>query len=87
MENGCWGVASGGIGHQRSFKVTTQGNLEKKCDLPKNFDKLCVSCYWKVYLFGTVENGWWGVGRGGIGHQRSYKIIIQGHVTKKGRLN
>ena len=34
MENGCWGVASGGIGHQRSFKVTTQGNLEKKCDLP-----------------------------------------------------
>ena len=37
MENGCWGVASGGIGHQRSFKVTTQRNLENKCDLIKNF--------------------------------------------------
>ena len=30
MENGCWGVASGGIGHQRSFEVTTQGHLKKK---------------------------------------------------------
>ena len=38
MENGCWGVASGGIGHQKSFKVTTQGHLKKKCDLTKNFD-------------------------------------------------
>ena len=71
----------------RSPKVTTQVDLEKKCDLPKHFDKLCVSYYWKVYLFGTVENGWWGVGRGGVGHQRSYRVIIQGHVTKKGRLN
>ena len=43
MENGCWGVASGGIGHQRSFKVTTQGHLKKKFDFSKNFDKLCVS--------------------------------------------
>ena len=43
MENGCWGVASGGISHQRSFKVTTQGHLKKKFDLTKNFDKLCVS--------------------------------------------
>ena len=39
MENGCWGVASGGIGHQRSFKVTTQGHLKKKRDSTKNFDK------------------------------------------------
>ena len=38
MENGCWGVASGGIGHQKSFKFTTQGHLKKKCDLTKNFD-------------------------------------------------
>ena len=30
MKNGCWGVASGGIGHQRSFEVTTQGHLKKK---------------------------------------------------------
>ena len=29
MENGCWGVPSGGIGLQRSFKVTTQGHLKK----------------------------------------------------------
>ena len=43
MKNGCWGVASGGIGHQRSFNVTTQGHLKKKCDLTKNFHKLCVS--------------------------------------------
>ena len=43
MENRCWGVASGGIGHQRSFKVTTQGHLTKKCDLTKHFLKLCVS--------------------------------------------
>ena len=28
----------------------------------------------------------WGVGRGRIGHQRSYKVNIQGHVTKKGDL-
>ena len=27
-----------------------------------------------------------GVGRGGIGHQRSFKVFIQGHVTKKGDL-
>ena len=77
-------VASSGIGHQRSFKVTTQGKLDKKCDLTQNFYILCVSYYWKGYLFGTVENWWWGVGRGGIGHQRSIKVIIQGHVTKKG---
>ena len=68
MENGCWGVASGGIGHQKSFKVTTQGHLKKKCDLTKNFDKLCVSKHWKGYLSGTMENGYWGVGSGGIGH-------------------
>ena len=86
MENGCWGAASGGIGHQRSFKVTTQGHLKKKCDLTKNFDNLCVSYYWKGYLFGTVEKGCLGVGRGGIGHQRSFEVIIQGHVTKKGDL-
>ena len=24
--------------------------------------------------------------RGGIGHQRSFKVFIQGHVTKKGDL-
>ena len=86
MENGCWGAASGGIGHQRSFKVTTQGHLKTKCDLAKNVTNLCVSYYWKGYLFGTVENGCWGVGRGEIGHQRSFKVIIQGHVTKKGDL-
>ena len=28
MKNECWGVASGGIGHQRSFKVTTKGHLK-----------------------------------------------------------
>ena len=33
-----------------------------------------------------MENGCRGVGRGGIGHQRSYKVIIQGHVRKKGDL-
>ena len=87
MENGCWGVASGGIGHHRSFKVITQCNLEKMCDLTKNFDNFCVSYYRKGYLSGTVENRFWGVGRGGIGHQRSFKVIIQGHVTKKGRFN
>ena len=27
-------------------------------------------------------NGCWGFGRGGIGHQRPFKVIIQGHVTK-----
>ena len=43
MENGCWGVASGGIGHHMSFKITTQGHLKKKCDLTKNFHKLYVS--------------------------------------------
>ena len=84
MENGCWGVASGGIGHQRSFKVTTQDNLKKKCDSAKNIDKLCVLYYWKGYLSGTVVNNCWGVGRGGIAHQRSFKVIIQGHVTRKG---
>ena len=86
MENGCWGVTSGGIGHQRSFKVNTHGHLKKKCDLTKNFDKLCVSYYWKSYLAETVENWCWGVGRGGIGHQRSHKVINQGHVTKKSDL-
>ena len=65
MENGCWGVGSGGICHQRSFKVTTQGHLMKKCDLTKNF---CVMQHWKGYLPGTIENGFWGVGSGGIGH-------------------
>ena len=86
MENGCWGVPSGGIGHQRSFKVTTQGHLKKKWNLAKNFDKLCVSYYWKGYLSGTIENECWGEGCGGIGHQRSFKVIIQGHLTKKGDL-
>ena len=86
MENGCWGVPSGGIGHQRSFKVTTQGHLKKKCVLTKNFDKLCVSYYWKGYLSGTIENECWGEDCGGIGHQRSFKVIIQGHLTKKGDL-
>ena len=84
MENWCWGVASGGIGHQRSFKVTTQGHLKKKCDLTENFDKLCVSYLGKGYLSGTVQNGCWGVSRDGIGHNRSFKVIIQGHMTKKG---
>ena len=65
MENGCWGVSSGGIGHQRSFKVTTQGHLKKKCDLTK---KNCVSQHSKGYLPGTIENGFWGVGSGCIGH-------------------
>ena len=86
MENGCWGVASGGISHQRSFKVTTQGHLKKKRDSTENFDKLCVSYYWKCHLSETVENGSWGVDRGGMGHQRSIKVNIQGHVTKKGDL-
>ena len=84
--NGCWDVTSGGIGHQRSFKVTTRGHLKKMCDLTKNFNKLCVSYYWKGYLSGTVHYGCWGVGRGRIGHQMSFKVIIQGHVTKKGDL-
>ena len=72
VENGCWGVTSGGIGHQRSFKVNTRGHLKKKCDLTKNFNKFCVPYYWKGYLSGTVPNGC----RGGIGHQRSFKVII-----------
>ena len=76
MKNGCWGVASGGMGHQRSFKVTTQGHLKKKCDLIKNFNKLYASYYWKGYLSGTVENGSWGFGRGGIVHQRSYVFKV-----------
>ena len=86
MGNGCWGVPSGGIGHQRAFKVTTQGYLKKKCVLTKNFDKLCVSFYWKGYLSGTIEKECWGEDCGGIGHQRSFKVIIQGHLTKKGDL-
>ena len=87
MKNGCWGVTSGKIGHQRSFKVTTQGHLKKKCDLTKNFDKLCVSYHWKDYLSGTMENVCWVVRRGWIGHQRSFKVIIQGHVKKEGRFS
>ena len=86
MKNGCWGVASGGIGHQRSFKVTTQDQLKTKCDLTKNFDQPCVSYHWKGYLSVTMENGCWGVANEGISHQRSFKVIIQGHVTKKGDL-
>ena len=30
MKNGCWGVASGGIGQQRSYKVTARSHLKKK---------------------------------------------------------
>ena len=33
-----------------------------------------------------MGNGCWCVGRGGISHQRSIKVIIQGHVTKRGDL-
>ena len=33
-----------------------------------------------------MENGSWGVASDGISHQRSFKVIIQGHVTKKGDL-
>ena len=46
MENECWGVASGGIGHQRSFRVTTHGHLKTKCDSTENFDQRCVSYHW-----------------------------------------
>ena len=35
-------VASGGTGHQRSFKVTTQGHLKIYGDLTKHFDWVCV---------------------------------------------
>ena len=47
MENGCWGVASGGIGHQRSFKFITQGHLKKKCDLTKKL--------WQTLCFVLLE--------------------------------
>ena len=29
-----------------------------------------------------MRSGCWGLGRGGIGHQKPFKVIIQGHVTK-----
>ena len=51
MENGCWGVASGGIGHQRSFKVTTQGHLIK------NFHKLVFRNIGKVTYLGPWKMG------------------------------
>ena len=52
LENRCWGVPSGGIGHQRSFKVTTQGHLKKKCDLTKNFDNFVFCIIGKVTCLG-----------------------------------
>ena len=60
--------------------------MKTKCDLTKNFDQPCVSYHWKGYLSGTMGNGCWGVANEGISHQRSFKVIIQGHVTKKGDL-
>ena len=55
MENGCWGVASGGICHQRSFKVTTQGHLEKKCDLTETLTNFVFRIIGKVTYLGPLK--------------------------------
>ena len=56
MENECWGVASGLIGHQRSFKVTTQGHLKIDGDLTKHFDWVCIRYRWESFKSGSLEN-------------------------------
>ena len=62
-------------------------SLRDKGDLTKKFDQVRVWYRWKGYLSCSMENGCWGVASGGIGHQRSFKVTTQGHVTKKGRFN
>ena len=39
------------------------------------------------YLSVTMKIRCWGVANDGISHQMSFKVINQGHVTKKGRFN
>ena len=39
-----------------------------KGDLTKKFDQVRVWYRWKGHLSGSMENGCWGVGSGGIGH-------------------
>ena len=58
-----------------------------KVDLTKKFDQVRVWYRWKGYLSWSMENGCWGVASGGIGHQRSFKVTTQGHVTTKDRFN
>ena len=65
----------------RGHLSTAQGHL-KKVNLSKNFYQVCV---W--YLFERlpiwdyrIEHGRWCVASGGIGHQRSFEVITQGHL-------
>ena len=57
MKNGCWGVASGGIGHQRSFNVTTQGHLKKSVIYLKTFTSFVFRNIGKVTYPGPWEMG------------------------------
>ena len=57
MENGCWGVASGGIDHQRSFKVTTQGHLKKVCIYLNKMIRFVFGIIWDVTFMGIWEMG------------------------------
>ena len=73
MKNGCRGVGRGGIGHQRSYKVISQGHVTKKGDLTKNFDQVCVWDDWIGYIPKSMDNGCWRVDSYDICHQRSFK--------------
>ena len=42
-------VASGGTGHQRSFKFTTQSHLKKYADLTKHFDWVYFRYRWESF--------------------------------------
>ena len=70
MKNRCWGIASGGIGHQRSLKVTNQGHVTKKGDFTKNLARVCVWYDWIGHIPESMDNGCWTVGSGDIGQKR-----------------
>ena len=77
MGDGCWGVSTADIGHQRSSNVITQGHVAKKGDLIINFDQVCVLYRWKGYLSGSRLKmlgcrQWW------------YRLakVIQGHCPR-----
>ena len=68
MKNGCWGVSSSAIGHQRSLRIITQGHVAKEDDLTIHFDKVC-DCY-RWYRLPIWEYKKWVLGcryGGGIG--------------------
>ena len=43
-------------------------------DLTKNFDQICAWYDWIGYIPESMNNGFWRVGSGEIGHQRSFKV-------------